>query len=341
MNSSSLLIVGNPGEVHVGRHLLHAAKQAGIDAVLCDTATAYAGSTVKRVFNWRLRSHRPANLAAFSREVVAACRDRRPSSIVATGLAPIDAEALRAIGDLRIRRVNFLTDDPWNKAHYASWFMETLPEYDAVFTPRTANMGDLRAAGCRRVAYLPFAYAPDIHFSEPPATTNEHLRYDADVVFVGGADHDRIRWMTPLIAAGLRVALYGGYWDRHAETRGAARGFADATTVRKAIGGAATTVCLVRRANRDGHSMRSFEVPAIGACMLVEDTVEHRNIFGESRMAVHYVTSPVETVERVRMLLGDRGERERLTRSAHTLIESGKHTWSDRLHTMLENGRPW
>src|SRR5262249_55595531 len=147
--------------------------------------------------------------------------------------------------------------------------------------------------------------------------------------------------MVPLLSAGCGVALYGGYGERHSQTRTAARGMADAATVRKAIGGGATTLCLVRRANRDGHSMRSFEVPAIGACMLVEDTSEHREIFGESRNAVDYVKSPEDAVQRVRVLLRDHCERDRLTRSAHALIASGHHTWSDRLKTMLEDGRPW
>ena len=341
VTSASILIVGNPGEVHVGRHLLQAAQEAGIRATLCDTTAAYAGSKVQRTYSWRLRGHRPANLSAFSRQVVTACRDHNPSWIIATGLAPVDAESLRAIGEVGVRRVNFLTDDPWNRAHYAPWFMEAVTEYDTVFTPRTANVDDLRALGCRQVTYLPFAYAPDIHFSDPPATTNERLHFDSDVVFVGGADPDRVEWMAPLISAGFRVALYGGYWERHSQTRRAARGMADAATVRKAIGGGATTLCLVRRANRDGHSMRSFEVPAIGACMLVEDTAEHREIFGDSRNAVDYVNSPEDAVQRVRVLLRDRCERDRLTRSAHALIASGHHTWSDRLKTMLEDGRPW
>ena len=337
----SVLIVGNPGEVHVGRHLLRAARDAGIEATLCDMSAAYAGSAVRRAYNWRVRGHRPASIAKFSRQVVTACHERQPSVVVATGLAPIDSATLQALGDMGIRRVNFLTDDPWNKAHYAPWFMEAVIEYDAVFTPRRANVTDLRALGCRDVAYLPFAYAPDIHFSDPPATTSERLHFDSDVVFVGGADRDRIKWVAPLIAAGFRVALYGGYWERHSETRTAARGMADAATVRKAIGGAATTLCLVRRANRDGHSMRSFEVPAIGACMLVEDTGEHREIFGVPRQAVDYVNSPDDAVDRVARLLSDRSERNRLTRSAHSLIASGHHTWSDRLKSMLEDGRPW
>jgi spore maturation protein CgeB len=339
--SSSIVIVGNPDEVHVGRHLLHAAGEIGLDATLCDTNRAYSASTLRRAFNWRVRGRRPANLTEFSRQVVAECQARRPMSLVATGLAPVNAESMRAIGKMGIRRINYLTDDPWNEAHYAPWFMDVLAECDAIFTPRTANVTDLREAGCRWVEYLPFAYAPDIHFPDPPTTEDERQRFESDVVFAGGADDDRVAWMAPLISAGFRVALYGGYWDRHAETRSVARGMANAATLRKAIGGGATALCLVRRANRDGHSMRSFEVPAIGACMLVEDTVEHHQIFGEPGQAVQYVSSPKAAVERVGALLNDDCNRNRLNRTAHALITSGRHTWSDRLRAMLKEGPAW
>jgi len=331
-----IVIVGNPDEVHVGRHLMHAAHEMGIEATLCDTRAAYAGSKIQRTVNWRLRGHRPANLRAFSQRVVETCEEREPSCVITTGIAPVDEQAMRRLGELGIRRSNFLTDDPWNEAHHAPWFTEALAHYDDVRTPRTANLTELRALGCRRVTYLPFAYAPDIHFADPPSDESERRQFDADVVFVGGADPERVEWMLPLITAGLRVALYGGYWERHKETRAAARGMADAATVRKAIGGGATALCLVRRANRDGHSMRSFEVPAIGACMLVEDTEEHRQIFGDAGQAVEYIASPDAAFERATSLLADRLERQRLSQSAHALIVSGHHTWRDRLHAMLE-----
>src|SRR5580765_2017683 len=90
VTSPSLVIVGNPGEVHVGRHLLHAAGELSIAATLCDTSTAYSGSRVRRTLNWRLRGHRPANITAFSRHVVAECQKQQPTHLIATGLAPID-----------------------------------------------------------------------------------------------------------------------------------------------------------------------------------------------------------------------------------------------------------
>ncbi len=331
----SIVIVGNPGESHIGRHLDHAARTLNVPAVLCDVTRADAGSRAVRLANWHLRGRRPARLSEFSRHVLDVCRAVRPTHLLATGLAPVDQPTLHAIGELGVRRINFLTDDPWNAVHSAPWFLRAVGEYDVVFSPRTANLADLRAAGCREVEYLPFAYAPDMHFSDPPRSPGESARFASDLVFIGGADRDRVEWLSPLIAAGFSVALYGGYWDRFIRTRSEARGMADSWTVRKAIGGAAVALCLVRHANRDGHSMRTFEVPAIGACMLVEDTAEHRVIFGDSRAAVEYVTSPRDAINRLRALLAEESERQRLKAHVHHLVRSHAHTWSDRLKTMV------
>jgi hypothetical protein len=185
------------------------------------------------------------------------------------------------------------------------------------------------------VTYLPFAYAPDVHFEDPPATRDEQARFASDLVFIGGADADRVRWVEPFLNANFRVALYGSRWDRYAATRRAALGMADAWTVRKAIGGAAAALCLVRQANRDGHSMRSMEVPAIGACMLVEDTAEHREIFANGRRAVEFVNSPTDACERLRALMPDARQRQQLRQAAQALIRTGRHTWRDRLLDML------
>jgi spore maturation protein CgeB len=82
--------------------------------------------------------------------------------------------------------------------------------------------------------------------------------------------------------------------------------------------------------------MRSFEVPAIGACMLVEDTEEHREIFGEPGRVVAYFRAVDELVQMARRLRDEPAERTRLAREAHQLIVGGPNTYRDRLLAMLE-----
>jgi spore maturation protein CgeB len=96
-------------------------------------------------------------------------------------------------------------------------------------------------------------------------------------------------------------------------------------------------VCLnlVRRANRDDHVMRSFEVPAMRGCMVTEDTPTHRALFGAEGEAVMYFQSVDELVAATRGLLGAPSAQRRLAEAAHTRIVKGQHTYGDRLEQML------
>ncbi len=335
LDPKRIVIVGNGDPAHVGAHLRVAADASGLATTFCDVQAAYeAPSWIARA-NWWLRGRRPTRLRSFSQHVLDACRACRATHLISTGIAPVDRATLEAIGALGVRRVNYLTDDPWNPRHRAPWFLEALPAYDEVFSTRRAVLDDLRAAGGRGVAYLPFAYAPHLHYPEPPAASTERARFAADVVFAGGADSDRVPILAALGRAGLRLALYGGYWDRYPATRAYARGHAEWSTLRKAFRGARIALCLVRRANRDGHAMRTFETAATGACMLTEETDEHRELLGDDGECTLYFRSAAELVDRARWLLAHEADRERLARALHRRIGGAEHTYGARLAVML------
>ncbi|MEP6714502.1 MAG: glycosyltransferase [Terriglobia bacterium] len=333
-----LVIVGNPAIWHVGRHLGVAAESLAVPVRICNSDAAFEANPLLAKFNWWFRSHRPTHLSGFGEEVARACQEMGAGYLLTTGLAPVSERTLSSIGRAGVLRMNFLTDDPWNPQHTAHWFMDALPRYDIVFTPRRANVEDLRRAGCAQVHYLPFAYAPDMHFPDPPANPGEEAKYSTDVFFGGGADADRVPYLTAMIQEGMSVALYGGYWNRYPETRPSHRGSASPEVLRKAAGGARISLCLVRRANRDGHAMRTFELAASGACILAEDTEEHREILGPEG-AVYFNSIP-DMLEKAKALLSDEGRRHRLCLAVKARISGGKNTYRDRLVEMLSAVRP-
>ena len=335
MSEPRLILVGNPHVIHVGAHFYKCAMDSGWATSFLNSEEAFQGHTLTRRLNWWLRGRRPTHLREFSERVWQICREYGPNFLVSTGIAPISDEALQRIGALGVKRLNYLTDDPWNPHHKAPWFMRALPHYDHVFSPRRANLEDLRKLSCADVSFLPFAYSPTVHFADPPANEKERARFSSDVIFAGGADADRLHHIEALLGEGLHVALYGGYWERHSATRKYARGHADPATLRKAISGSKVALCLVRRANRDGHSMRTFEVAATGACMLTEDTEEHREIFGPEGEAVMYFATTAEMIQKLHLLLGNPELRNRLARVARGRIVNGPNTYADRLAAML------
>lgn len=246
----------------------------------------------------------------------------------------MNANALKDLGRLGVRRVNYSTDDPWSSAHRSPWLIRALHEYDTIYSPRRSNLPDLRSLNSPFIEYLPFAFDPDLHFPCKP-TDNEGGELGSDVLFVGGADRERVTIIEELLGLGIKVALYGSYWDRFTSTRCAAVGVASPDRVREATHAAKVALCLVRRSNRDGHVMRSFEMAAMGACMLVEFTDEHREIFGEEGEAVLYFRNVSEMVEKVSWLLAHSAERAAFRRASLLRVATEDNTYASRLRRML------
>jgi glycosyltransferase involved in cell wall biosynthesis len=254
-----------------------------------------------------------------------------------TGISAPHRQALKEIGEMGIHRANFLTDDPWNSRNGAAFFWPAMREYDAIWSPRRANLADLRRHGCRSAEYLPFGYNPALHFPETPRSADERARFDCDVVFVGGADADRLPVARTILQMEVSLHLYGGYWDRVPELRPHWRGFVQGRELRLAVGAAKVNLCLGRRANRDGHAMRSLELPAMGGCLVVEDTAEHREIFGDDGQRVIYFKTADEMAGKAKWMLEHPGERERLKKSLHQHLTAGRHTYADRLTRILSH----
>ncbi len=329
-----VLIVGASGSSHIGGSFLRAAIKLNFEAQLCDVNQAWRRGTLLQSAFWRFGGRRPVRLGRFSRLVVQTCEDFHPDVIVSTGMAPVTAPALYACRQMGIYCANFSTDDPFNPEARAPWLLEALKRYDVIFTPRRANIDDFKKYGCGRVEYLPFGYDQDLfHPPEEPVTTE----MASDLFFAGTADKGRIPFIIAALKAGLKVRLHGIYWDRHVETRAASLGQADIPALRRGIHACRVALCVVRHENRDGNSMRTFEVPAVGACMVVEDTEEHREIFGREGECVLYFKTPDEMVNKTKWLLEKDEERGRLKRQAHDRIVCGQNTYGDRLLAIVKN----
>jgi spore maturation protein CgeB len=326
-----LALLGRWGGTHIGGSFTRGAAKLGIDLIWFDADNASAGPWPLRSLSWHLADRRPLHLHRFEREVVAACVDAKPEILIATGIAPLTESALHALRQMGIVCVNYSTDDPWNPGMRSRWHLRALPLYDLIFSPRRSNLDDFQRLGCPKVHYLPFGYDETLFAS--PLRSGDTLAHD--VLFVGGADSDRAAFMSEFMRHGPRVTLVGGYWKSFPGFRAYALGIKSPEVICALTGVAKVNLCLVRRANRDGHVMRSFEIAAAGGCMLAQDTDEHREIFGTEGEAVVYFRDAKEAAERACVLLRDPLERKRLAAGLHRRIVSGAHTYAHRLATML------
>ena len=324
-----LLFVGNQGGTNVAQSLANAATASGLTYHFLDQRRAYSSNRIWQAFNWHIAGHRPALLAAFSAQVFETARRLRPNTLICTGISPINAKSLHAIKALGVRVVNFSTDDPWNRTMRARFFLNAIPNFDVVFTPRTENINDFKHLNVD-TRWLPFGYDAALFFPEVlPLALRKSL--EVPLLFVGGGDQDRANYLTPLAKSQLGLNIFGSEFERFASVAGCLRGRLEPTELRQRTIAARVNICLVRHANRDQHVMRTLEIAACGGCALLEDTVEHRSLFGDSAA---YFSSPQDLVTQARILLANPVEQERIRVAARAAIW-GKHRYDDRLVSML------
>ena len=329
-----ILLIGVDEPGHVGRFLLEGGQACGYNVSIANVFNAYKGNFIARNILWKL-DRRPVSLKTFSLEIEKRVIDVKPDLIITTGVSPIQVETLKKLHMMGIRLVNYSTDDPWNPSHRASWFLHGLSYYHVIFTTRRVNIDEFKQAGCDDVQWLPFGYDPTIHYFENEAS---NMRY-SDLAFVGGADGDRVPMIAQLIEEGVDVSLWGGYWHRYGVTRLATHGVANSATMRRVISGTRCALTLVRRANRDGHAMRTFEVAAIGAPMLVEDTIEHREMFGSDGKRVRYFSSNQAMLEGVRWFIDHPEQGREMADAVRKHIRMGSHTYGDRFKSMVASAQ--
>lgn len=329
-----VLLVGSGEAHHIGAFFQKALAALGHEHVLVDEGE-YLKPLSRSVFQriaYRLLRRRLLTCKAFNREVVETARRFRPEVVLVTKGASLIPETLSQVkAETRALWVNYATDDPFNPRHRSPDLLASIPLYDLYACTKRAIMDDVRRARCPQVVYVPFAYDPTLHFPEQPTTEDEKARFDNDVVFVGTADRERYSLFKTLTTLpNLRLRLYGTYWERDRVLRRSHDGLVFDRTYRLALAGAKIALCLLRRANRDHQTLRSFEIPACGAFMLAERTEEHLALFAEDQEAV-YFESTEELLEKITYYLAREPARRRIAEAGRRRVVEGRHTYQDRL----------
>jgi len=290
-----------------------------------------------KLFNkiaWRLLDKKLWRQNQFEDQLIHQSQIQKSKTILVLGTSPISRKTLEKLKAKDIKIINVLTDDPWSPHHSSKWLFQSLGSYDLIMNPRKSNLDQLKSISNNRVVYMPFGYNPKVHFIESTLTPEQEERYRSDVMFFGGADKDRFPYILELIRKGFSVKLYGGYWDRFPETRPLTLGIVKLSEIRKAVKASKVVLNLVRRSNRDGHVMRTFEAPAMGGCVLNELTEEHLEIIGKDNSL--FFQTPEEMAQQAKLLIQSKDLSSKFTQLNRDRILMGKNTYADRLKTILE-----
>jgi len=134
---------------------------------------------------------------------------------------------------------------------------------------------------------------------------------------------------------GLRRRIHGNSWEG-LSTPGWEKGPAVVgEDYCKAMGSARVVLGLLRQANGDLSTDRSYEIGAIGGCGLYQDTSEHRALL-QNYPDGGFFKDPTELRARVEALLRDPERQEQLRQGGAQTVRRPQHTYGARLRTILE-----
>lgn len=287
----------------------------------------------------RLLWHVAPDLLAryLSARLLAVASSFRPDLVVVVSGGLVTA---RAVGEMKKRGAvvfHFYNEDFFNARNTTRCLREAASAYDHFFTTKSFNVPELRALGVDRVTFVPHGYRPNCHYPVSVAAA-QAVRYGSDLAFVGTWEAPRAEALEALTGFNLRI--WGNGWRRTVATGGLRRCVQlepvyceDMSRVFNA-----SKICLsfLRRANRDRHTSRTFEIPACGGFQLSERTGEVLSFFDEGK-EIECFASIDELKDKATYYLSHDTQRRRIAASGLARVRRSPYSFTDRLQTILRH----
>ena len=224
---------------------------------------------------YRLADRRSWEWWEFQRQLKEKIRTMQPRLVLVTGILPFQTSIFNAIKEGGGQITNYLTDDPWNPIHRRRSFLRNLRHYDHIFSTKQALCERLEKAWTPSTSWLPCAYDPALH--QQPLEKSKNQATDALFVGTGTGAAERLPWLEVLKdLPGVRRRIHGNNWGGLKTPSWDLQPAVTGETYCQEIHNAGIVLGLLRQANRELTTDRSYKIGAIGGCGLYQDSSEHR-----------------------------------------------------------------
>lgn len=221
-----------------------------------------------------------------------------------------------------MRSVVYNHDDPFGFRDRLSWatYKRTVPEYDLVVVVREPNVAEAKRLGARDVLKV-WRSADEVAHRRQELTPVQTEEFRSDALFIGMWMPERGPFLARLVELGVKPTIVGGRWDRAREwpkLKPFVKGGVTDTDFEYAARIQCATACLglLSQGNRDLHTTRSLEIPAIGGLFCAQRTPEHMELYEDGVEAVFWDDAD-ECAARVKELVADPAKAAEIARRGH------------------------
>lgn len=249
----------------------------------------------------------------------------------------------RAVAEAKLstdcKFVMWYADNPFHEGVTSMHVLRQLALCDIHYTWGKFLIEPLRASGCHRVEYMPFAYDSWMHPSEVKPSSAEQAKFSSDICFVGSWDPLRERFLENF--CDFNLAIYGQRWTSCASKNGKIWKHIRGDTLWgrdlvKCFKSARVVLNMLRIFNHTSHNFRTMEAAGIGGGVLLTPwTPEQIDFFTPGKEIFTYRT-PAEAVEVLRGVLQGRIDVAKMSTDAQAIVNR-KHLLAYRITRIIED----
>lgn len=233
-------------------------------------------------------------------------------------VSPQVIELLRRYAD---KIVNYNIDDPLGERDGAKSkaYRLSVRHYDLCVVMRAINVSEAKKLGAKEVMRVNMS-SDEIAHGPRVLTGADRERWSSEVLFLGTWFPERGPFLLDLVKLGIPVTIRGDNWHKAAEWSQLKSYWKGGPVIgedyAKAIQCAKVNLGLLSKGNRDLHTTRSLEIPAIGGLLCAERTAEHLEMYMEGEEALFWSTAE-ECASVCRAVLDDEPRRQRIAAAGH------------------------
>jgi hypothetical protein len=225
--------------------------------------------------------------------------------------------------------VSYSIDDPLGPRDGPRFkaYRQGLPAYDLNAVVRNENVAEAYALGAVEVLRI-YRSADEESHAPRNLSLSDHQAWDAEVLFLGTWFPERGPFLLDLISQGVPLTIQGSGWHKAPEWpqlkdywRGGAIAGDDYA---KAIQCAKVNLGMVSKENRDLHTTRSLEIPALGGLICAERTIEHTQMYEEGKEALFWKDAE-ECAEMCKLALADEPGRQVMAKAGQQRLKRNGH----------------
>jgi len=225
--------------------------------------------------------------------------------------------------------VSYSIDDPLGQRDGPRFkaYRQSLPQYHLNVVVRNENVAEAYALGAVDVMRV-YRSADEVSHTPRKLSEIDQKAWDADVLFLGTWFPERGPFLLDLIKRGVPLTIRGSGWQKSPEWQELKAywmgGSISGDDYAKAIQCAKVNLGMVSKGNRDLHTTRSLEIPALGGLLCAERTSEHVLMYKEGQEAFFWKDAE-ECAAICKLGLADETRRQAIAKAGHFKLKKNGH----------------